>query len=138
MSAPSLTAVRDALAATFGSVDGLRAYTHFPEKVNAPAAIVTGPSADYDVDTMTDEYTIPVLILCAESDDRTAQLRLDGFLDAHGPTSVRAAIQADDSLGGVVHYAHCTHMRDYGIHELNAIRYIGAIIDVELVVDNTA
>ena len=135
MSAPTFTAMREALAAALGTVSGVRAYSHFPEKVNTPAAIVGGPSATYNDSTMTDEYTIPVLVLVADSSDRTAQLNLDSYLNPTGSTSIRAAIENDPKLGGVVETLYVTALHDYGVHELNAIRYMGAMLDVVVIVD---
>jgi hypothetical protein len=43
-----------------------------------------------------------VSVVVGRSAERTAQRALDGFLSYEGATSVRAALEADRSLGGVV------------------------------------
>jgi hypothetical protein len=43
-----------------------------------------------------------VSVVVGRSAERTAQTSLDGFLSYEGATSVRAALEADRSLGGVV------------------------------------
>jgi hypothetical protein len=43
-----------------------------------------------------------VSVVVGRSAERTAQTALDGFLSYEGATSVRAALEADRTLGGVV------------------------------------
>jgi len=49
---------------------------------------------------ITNVFTVSVVV--GRSAERTAQTALDGYLSYEGATSVRAALEADRTLGGVV------------------------------------
>jgi hypothetical protein len=49
---------------------------------------------------ITHKFTVSVVV--GRSAERTAQTLLDGYLSYAGATSIRAAIESDRTLGGVV------------------------------------
>jgi len=133
VSVPTITELRDALAASLDAIDGFRGLSYFPQPIPTPCAVVAGPSIDFDEDTLTDRYSFPVLVLVADSDNRVSQVTLDSYLSSSGANSVRDAIYADGTLGGLAQYVQVVNLRDYGIHEVQNVRYIGAIFEVDVV-----
>jgi len=132
MMTPTVTEIREALATAIAA-GGVRASAYFPEGVNAPVAIVEGPEADFNEDTMSDNYTFPIRILVGDATQRSASLTLDAMLSSTGDTSVRRIIEAEDTLGGVVQYATVVGIRDYGTHVVQNVEYLGANLLVTVV-----
>lgn len=130
----SITALREGLATRLNTISGLRAAAYFPEGITPPVAIVGGPTVTYNADTMSDDYSFPVHLLVGEATDRGAQLALDAFCASSGASSVRTAIEGDETLGGVAQYALVTQLTDYGIQEVQSVRYFAATFTVLVVV----
>ena len=131
MNTPTITEIREALAAAIAPA--MRSSSYMQEKPQTPIAVVTGPEADFNEDSLSDSYTFPVLILVSDATQRQATLTLDAALSSNGATSVRAAIEADTDLGGVVQYALPLGIRDYGTHVIQNVEYLGAALLVQVV-----
>jgi hypothetical protein len=130
----SVTALRQGLAARLATITGLRASAYFPELITPPMAVVGGPDIAYNDDTMSDAYTFPVVVIASESSDRAGQNTLDGWLASSGSSSVRQAVEDEDTLGGLAQYATVVGVRDYGIAEIQNTRYWAATVEVVAVV----
>jgi hypothetical protein len=116
------------------TISGLRALEYVPPKVSPPMACVSGPEVRFD-DTMgrgSDDYTFPVLVLAQKVSERGAQAQLDAYLNPSGPSSIKAAIEADETLGGIVDFAWVREVREYGAVEVGEISYLGATFLVEI------
>ena len=133
MTVPTITEMREALATVIDTVPGIRGAPAWPERPNPPVAIVAGPDVDYNEDTQSDRYTFAVIVLVSDSVTRAATLLLDSFLAGAGASSIRAALEADDTLGGVVQYLVVTAIRDYGTQVVQSTEYLGATLMVEAV-----
>lgn len=95
--------VATGLATSLGTISGLRTYTYQPEQVNPPVAFPRLERVAYHKafgggDVVMD-WTITVIV--GRYTDRTAHSLLDSYLSYSGASSVRAAIEADRTLGGV-------------------------------------
>lgn len=99
-----VNAVAVALQDALGTISGLRAYANQPEQLNPPFAYPELTRINYhrtmNGGVVTMEWTVHVIV--GRYTDRTAFAALDGFLSYSGATSVRAALEADTTLGGVV------------------------------------
>lgn len=60
-----------------------------------------------------DEWQFRVIAMSGASDDIGSQMLMDEFLDPSGTRSVKAALESDPSLGGVVDDLHVTDARGY-------------------------
>jgi hypothetical protein len=103
--AASVSAVATALMASLSGISGLRTKNYQPEDLSvAPIAYPTIQTVtyhrafgggdvvmDWNVEVVTGRWT-----------DRTAHALLDSYLSYDGASSIRAALEADVSLGGVV------------------------------------
>lgn len=134
----SVTELRRGLRDRLQTIPGLHAYATAPGQINVPAAVVT-PAQDlleFDA-TMgrgSDEFRLLVTVYAARADDELGQDTLDAFLEGSGASSVKAAVEAESSLGGVCDFAVVSRARNYGEYEYAGISYFG----VELVVEVTA
>ena len=87
------------------SISGLQCYSYLPDNVPPVCAVVAPISIEYH-ETMdpTDpgDCEFAVTVLVARTDARSAQVALQEFMSASSSTSVRAAIESDATLGGIV------------------------------------
>lgn len=110
------------------TIEGLRTYPRIPESINVPAAIVTLDQCTFD-STMSrgsDDLTFVVYLLTSIASDRAGQDTLYGYIDGSGTTSVKAAIEADQDLGGTAMYAVVTEVKDIGKTEVGENKYYSA------------
>lgn len=125
-----LKAVRDAIADVLSTVDGLRGLNTIPGEITPPAALVLLESIDFDT-TMTrgsDDYQFVAMVVVSKAHERVAQDALFGYLAGAGQRSVKAAFEADPTLGGLVHDAAVTEVRPPGNTTIGEIGYYGVPI----------
>ena len=102
----SVGAVGTALKTALATFTGLRTASIQPDQLNPPIAFPVLNSVSYHQSMGTTsaltlmEYTIFVIV--GRYTDRTAHATLDSFLSPTGALSVRTALEADQTLGGVV------------------------------------
>lgn len=130
-----LSDVRNALAAAIDNVPGLRATGQMSGEINPPVAVVVpapGPFISYSetFELNVVDIALEVVLLVSYADERAGQLLLDGYLSATGTSSVRAAITADPTLGGVADYCVLETAADYGLIEWAGVQYLGARLAV--------
>lgn len=102
--AATVSQVATGLAARLGTISGLRTFVYQPEQLNPPFAFpilnsVRYHSAFQGGDVVMD-WTVTVVV--GRYVDRTAFTTLDAYLSYDGASSIRAALEADKTLGGVV------------------------------------
>jgi hypothetical protein len=132
-----LTEVREALAATLtaAEIPGLTVYSFMPDLITAPAAAVTpapGDFLNYDTSFDSHDLTLNVNIFVQRGQPQSSSEQLDSFLDEDGPTSIVAAVKADQTLGGVVDNATVTGARNWGIYDFGKVSYLAAVVTVEI------
>jgi hypothetical protein len=100
----SVTDIKTGIANALTTIQGLRAYAQQPDNVNAPFAWPMLESITYNGamrgGLVTHIFNVSVCV--GRSAERSAQTALDGFLSYDGTTSIRAALEADRTLDGVV------------------------------------
>ena len=99
----TVSQVATGLATRLGTITGLRTYAYQPEQLNPPFAFPTITQVNYHRafaggDVVMD-WVISVVV--GRYTDRTAHAALDAYLSYDGASSIRAAIEADRTLGGV-------------------------------------
>jgi hypothetical protein len=123
------TAIVDALSGL-----NVRAYDYGPDDPVSPAAFV------YPLDIVqyfatfdgTADVNMCVRFLVSSVATRAGQAELNGFISP-GVGSAVTALQADNTLGGVVSTSRVTSMRNYGVVTLaDGIRYYSAELIVEV------
>lgn len=100
----TVSQVADGIKVRLATVSGLRTYSYQPEQLNPPVAFPVLESVEYhrafgggDV-----QMRWQIFVIVGRYLDRVAHTNLDGFLSYSGATSLRAAIEGDRTLGGVV------------------------------------
>jgi hypothetical protein len=100
----TVSQVSDGIKTALATVSGLRTYSFQPEQLNPPFAYPELTQVTYhrsmglgDVEM---QWTINVVV--GRYTDRTANDLLDQYLSPTGAKSIRAALESDKTLGGVV------------------------------------
>ena len=133
----SITAIRSGLATRLGTITGLRTGATIPDNVNPPYAIVTPNSVDYHkaFANALSTYNFTVTVVVGRVSERTSQNSLDAYCSPTGSSSIRVAIEADRTLGGVVFDTIVTGMRNYGSVTIADNTYLAAEFDIAVQAD---
>ena len=124
------------LAKLLASIPGLRVADHLPEQLSPPQAIIQLDQVDYHraMSGGLSDWRFVVVMVAGRMGERTAQANIDAWLSWDGDASVRAALEADPTLGGAAQttkVAQALSIRPLTIGELT-------YLTVELNVDVTA
>lgn len=125
----SLASVRAGLVTRLETISGLRVPSQVPDQINPPMALVLPDRIDFDESFGSaglDEMVFAVTLVAGRVSERTAQALLDGWCDPAAATSVKAAIEADRTLGGAAHTCRVTEMRSYGPLAVGDAAYLSA------------
>lgn len=121
----TLTEVRQALATTLGTISGLRVYAFPKGEISPPAAVIMpadGAFLTYRVtmDT-THDLELTVTVFTQWGGDVQSTEALDAYIADTGTKSIYAAVEADQTLGGVVDSCVVVNAQDHG-----KVTYAGA------------
>lgn len=96
------TDIQNALATALATIPGLRVADHLPEQVAPPMAVIQLQTVTYHraMAGGLSEWRYVVSLIAGRMGDRAAQRQMDGWLSYGGPQSVRAAVEADQTLDG--------------------------------------
>lgn len=124
--------IRKGLADNLSAIEGLRVSDVMVDAPRPPQAVITPLRVDYDLNARrgADEYQFVVTLLVGRADSRTAQNSLDAYVV--GPNSVKAAIEADRTLGGAANTCRVIEMRNYGAVSVGDTLYLGCEFLVEV------
>lgn len=98
--------IRDGIAAALEAIPDFQVYARPPGSIVVPAGVVRRRSTQFDVsfDGLVDTgWGVAVFVSFANTDVGTE--KLDEYLSPTGTQSIKAAIDSDPTLGGVVDYA---------------------------------
>jgi len=129
----SVSDLRTGIADAMGAISGLRTSSTVPDNPRPPIGIVMPERIAYDLNARrgADTYFFTVLLIVSRADDRAAQNNLDAYLVGDG--SVKAAIEADRTLGGVANTCRVTEMSSYSSLPIGDVLYLAAQFTVEVV-----
>ena len=108
--ATTATEIRNALATAISDAIPLNAQPYLQSSLNPPCAVVLRGPITYDeaMDGGVHFWTFLVRVYVASVSDIGAQMNLDDYLAAEGDLSLKAALEVDTSLGGIVSAVHVT------------------------------
>ena len=117
--------VRDGLKTRLETISGLRAYDLIPDTVTPPAAVVGQLDFTFDIDNARglDQAQVDVLVIVQRFSERSGQNLLDTYLAGSGATSIKAAIEGDRTLGGVVNTLRVTGA-EAGTYESQGVEFL--------------
>jgi len=102
--AATVAQVMTALKTQLATISGLRTVDYIPDQINPPMAVPALTQVTYHNAQQggAPQHSIVVTVIVGRASERTAQNALYEFLSYSGNKSIRAAIEADRTLGGVV------------------------------------
>lgn len=141
-----LNEIADALAAVFdglptgdefgGVGETFNAYAEVPGQIEEPAIVLELDDLSWDATMGAGEDTLTFLatVLVDAQDDDGSQRALRAFLSRDGGVGkLKAALLADQTLGGLVSYAHMPTVRRIGTITYGGVDYLGAELPIEIV-----
>lgn len=134
----TVSQIRKGLQTRLKAISGLQAHAFWPDTVNTPAAVVKPMSGQYhqamgDPGFQMVSFEITLAIAATAKGLERGQIALDPYLDAEGTRSIKAAIEGDLTLGGLVSTLIVSGWDNYGamaIGKVADIEYLGAQIQV--------
>jgi hypothetical protein len=115
------------------TIPNLRTSATVPDSPKPPVAIVMPERILFDLNARrgADTFFFTIMVIVGRADDRAAQNNLDSFIV--GPTSIKTAIEADRTLGGVANTCRVTDMNNYSSMSVGDTLYLAASFSVEVV-----
>lgn len=133
----ALTDIRSGLATRLATISGLRTAATIPDQVNPPIAIVIPERLTYDdaYGKGLVTYSFLVQVIVGKVSERTSQNKIDGFINPTGATSIKAAIEGDKTLNGVVFDTRVTEVTGYSVVQVGDIAYMSCEFRVTVLAD---
>jgi len=130
----ALSDIRTAMGTALSTVPNLRVRELLPAMVTPPMAVVAPTSIEYDLNAQNGlhRYLFTVTVFVVKADDRAAQLKVDPFVAPSGSGSVKGALEADRTLGGVVNTLRVTNVNNYSSEDANDVLYLAVDFEVEV------
>jgi len=132
--ASTIAQLRAGLVTRLQTISGLQVYGAEPGQITPPAAVVVTPSIDYhrsfNSSTALKAYQFRVMVMVAQGLIDEAAHSLDTYADPGSATSVRTAIEADPTLGGVAESLIVESFRPLNAEEVASLQYWGGEFSV--------
>ena len=130
----ALSDIRTAMGAALSAVPNLRVREVLPPLVTPPMAVIAPNQIEYDLNARNGlhRYTFTVTVFVVKADDRAAQLRVDPFVAPTGTGSIKGALEADRTLGGVVNTLRVTNVSNYSSQDANDVLFLAVDFEVEV------
>lgn len=129
-----IATIRTALATRLATISGVRVSEFAPDVINPPQLIVWGPDPVTYSETWDEGHrlTFDVRLLVDRATDRVSQASLDAYLADSGTSSVYAAVEADNRLGGAVSSAQVVSAQNRGSVQYNDATYLAMDFTVDV------
>lgn len=132
----TLAGIRNGLNTRLSTITALRkVYTRWPGNLAVtPAVIIGTPSGVYDRELGgSHTLTVPVYVLATTADVERSQDLLDVFIDDTSASSIRVAVNADPTLGGVVDSTAVLGFEGYGAgYDVGGDTFVGVQLNLEV------
>lgn len=138
----ALSKIRIALADTIenGVENEINVYQNIPDIFQFPACIIRPDSADFAGTFGRDDdvWKFDLFLIVGRADTANAAELLDEFVSGSGPSSIRAAIWNNHTLGLSDTVSFVRSVKGYGGgFETAKTRHIGAVLKVEVHTDGS-
>lgn len=130
-----INAVRAGIKTRLQTITGLRVSDFIPDSVNPPTAVVMFPDEieyDHAMQRGLDKIILSVVLIVGRMSDRASEVALGSFSDGSGSSSVKAAIEADKTLGGAAKALRVTEATNFGPIEVNGTKYLSCEFRIEV------
>ena len=121
--------IKEAIAANLkSSIQGMQILGYVRDQVIPPAADIRRGTVDYDraLEGGVHFWVMFVRVFVAGITDKGAQAQLDAYLDPDGSSSVKAAIESDRQLGGLVDDLHVSNATGEQTYTMGGSQMIGS------------
>lgn len=137
----SVAAIRQALADALANITGFQTTPYILSNPTAPCAMVYSGQTIFDLSMArgTDERPMVVRVIVPFTSEIGAQASLDEFRAGSGSRSFKAALEADDTLGGVcqrLRVKSCSADTVYGNGQ-GGVLGIGCEFQIDLIASGT-
>lgn len=131
-----IAAVFEGLAARLETIEHLRVREELPGTIQPPTAVLSLEELTYDVAMArgSDDLEVHVHLFTSATSERAGQRALWAYLAGFGPKSVKAAVEADPTLGGAAMFAEVASVGDVGIAKIGDVPYYAARFVVNVAV----
>lgn len=124
---PTLSQIRTGLATNLRTISGLRVYEEIPDNPQPPSAVIVLNNIDYDQDfARSAKYNFAVQVIVGRAAERSAQRYLDLYCDPTGASSVKAGVESNRTMSGVVLDTYLESMPNIGTVTINDQLYLAA------------
>ena len=120
--------IRDGLASNLATVPGLRVAGELIDNPSPPIALVSLDSIEYDqaYQRGLNLLTFTITVIVGRAAERTAQRKLDGYIQLTGDQSVKLAVESDRTLSGACQDLRVTTAGSIGSIQINDQTYLAA------------
>lgn len=125
--APTIVQIMDGIEARLATITGLNTSEIAPDQINPPQAIVgVPPIPRYHQSMQMGKFQLEpsVTVFVSTAYDRAGQRALAEYANPTGTKSIRAAIEGDRTLGGVVDDCIVTDFAPMGLVKVGEVEYI--------------
>lgn len=132
---PTVESLREGLAFAAAALEGIRTSAYARDKVN-PVEVVVQPPEQINFDRSFGggaEYVFPVRIYAARVSERAGQSIIDRYISETGSSSLKAALEHDQTLGARADWVQVRQIRGYGAYNIGDVDYLGAELVVHVV-----
>lgn len=130
----ALSDMRAGLATNLATVSGLRTSAYIPDNLTPPIAVVAPDTITFDqtFGRGQDRYTFTVEVVVGRATDRASQSLMDTYCDPNGSKSIKAAIESDSTLGGVVFDCRVTEVRGYQQIVIADVVFLSVVFSIDV------
>ncbi len=122
------TQIRRALSDSLKAIPGLQPSPYPLASPTAPAAHILRGEVLYDqaMNSGLQDWTFLVQVFVGVATDQGAQILLDSYLSPDGPRSVKAALEVDPRLGGLIQDMDVLSAAGEQIYIIDNRQYLGS------------
>lgn len=131
---PEVADLREGLATNLRALKGVQVSAYRIPRPTPPCVHVFRAETEFDTagSRGEDRWEFIVQVLVSKNLGKPAQMRLDRMLNPSGDESVKVAIEADRSLGGV---AYDLHVKSCSGDQVYEIEGIGEVLGADFLVE---
>jgi hypothetical protein len=132
-----IAAIRAGMANAVKAIAGMQTWPNIPGSIVAPAFASGEVEIDYDKTFRGGAAGLAELVVkgrlyAGTADTPAGQAALDSYLAPSGLLSVKAAIEADLTLGGTCKTLRVERVHSYAIYNVGGTEYYGAQFEVRV------
>lgn len=108
-----------------------RVWEYVPERVTVPCAVVALGGGDWETMDDAERVDWQILVLVSLASAKDAQKRLRAYLRRDGAESLKAALEADETLGGACATDNAGPWETPDGYDLGGQSYLGVILNLQ-------